>query len=160
MTNDFQVDFFSFNYQKQWKLSVCKKSLTKFEWTDYISDRVNLLQPPGTCSFLSSIIGKCTKFFPSSGVCFQRWVSNSQECWRHQNTSSYWTSSRLINSVINSNTNRTPQSGWWRARKGRPNQRKCTSTPSHHSSASNGVERTSVSSSANWPTIIVKIADM
>ena len=24
MTNDFQVEFFSFNYQKQWKLSVCK----------------------------------------------------------------------------------------------------------------------------------------
>ena len=34
MTNDFQVEFFSFNYQKQWKLSVCKKSLTKLEWTD------------------------------------------------------------------------------------------------------------------------------
>ena len=31
MTNDFQVEFFSFNYQKQWKLSVCKKSLTKLE---------------------------------------------------------------------------------------------------------------------------------
>ena len=23
MTNDFHVEFFSFNYQKQWKLSVC-----------------------------------------------------------------------------------------------------------------------------------------
>ena len=35
MTNDFQVEFFSFNYQKQWKLSVfVKKSLTKLEWTD------------------------------------------------------------------------------------------------------------------------------
>ena len=29
MTNDFQVEFFSFNYQKQWKLSVCKKVINK-----------------------------------------------------------------------------------------------------------------------------------
>ena len=35
ITNDFQVEFFSFNRRKQWKLSVCKKSLTKLEWTDY-----------------------------------------------------------------------------------------------------------------------------
>ena len=35
MTNYFQVEFFSFNYQKQWNLSVCKKSLTKLDWTDY-----------------------------------------------------------------------------------------------------------------------------
>ena len=29
MTNDFQVEFFSFNYQKQWKLSVCKKVINQ-----------------------------------------------------------------------------------------------------------------------------------
>ena len=27
--NDFQVAFFSFNYQKQWKLSVCKKVINQ-----------------------------------------------------------------------------------------------------------------------------------
>ena len=27
MTNDFQVEFFSFNYQKQSQLSVCKKKV-------------------------------------------------------------------------------------------------------------------------------------
>ena len=29
MTNDFQVEFFSFNNQKQWKLSVCKKVINQ-----------------------------------------------------------------------------------------------------------------------------------
>ena len=29
MTNDFQVEFFSFNYQKQWKLSVYKKVINQ-----------------------------------------------------------------------------------------------------------------------------------
>ena len=29
MTNDFQVEFFSFNYQKQCKLSVCKKVINQ-----------------------------------------------------------------------------------------------------------------------------------
>ena len=29
MTNDFQVEIFSFNHQKQWKLSVCKKVINQ-----------------------------------------------------------------------------------------------------------------------------------
>ena len=29
MTNDFQVEFFSFDYQKQWKWSVCKKVINQ-----------------------------------------------------------------------------------------------------------------------------------
>ena len=36
MTNDFQVQFFSFNYQKQLKLSVCKKVINQVDWTDFI----------------------------------------------------------------------------------------------------------------------------
>ena len=29
MTNGFQVEFFSFNHRKQWKLSVCKKVINQ-----------------------------------------------------------------------------------------------------------------------------------
>ena len=29
IVNDFQVEFFSFNHRKQWKLSVCKKDITQ-----------------------------------------------------------------------------------------------------------------------------------
>ena len=29
IVNDFQVEFFSFNCQKQWKLSVCKKVINQ-----------------------------------------------------------------------------------------------------------------------------------
>ena len=29
IVNDFQVEFFSFNHRKQWKLSVCKKDINQ-----------------------------------------------------------------------------------------------------------------------------------
>ena len=29
IVNDFQVEFFSFNHQKQWNLSVCKKDINQ-----------------------------------------------------------------------------------------------------------------------------------
>ena len=29
IVNDFQVEFFSFNYRKQWKLSVCKTGINQ-----------------------------------------------------------------------------------------------------------------------------------
>ena len=45
MTNDFQVEFFSFNYQKQWKLSVCKKVINQV--------RVNGLKTTAKFYFLS-----------------------------------------------------------------------------------------------------------
>ena len=45
MTNNFQVEFFSFTYQKQWKLSVCKKVINQV--------RVNGLQTTAKFYFLS-----------------------------------------------------------------------------------------------------------
>ena len=36
MTYDFQVEFFSFNYQKQWKLSVCKKVINQVRLNEVI----------------------------------------------------------------------------------------------------------------------------
>ena len=32
IVNDFQVEFFSFNYRKQWKLSVCKKDIILMDY--------------------------------------------------------------------------------------------------------------------------------
>ena len=39
MTYDFQVEFFSFNYQKQWKLSVCKKVINQVRVNGHLKVR-------------------------------------------------------------------------------------------------------------------------
>ena len=75
IVNDFQVEFFSFNHRKQWKLSVCKKDINQvrvnalylkhflaFEVCHFSSSDILFIFPclilPSSCLFFGSIIWK------------------------------------------------------------------------------------------------------